>query len=139
MLSSEIAGTHHEKPHLLSLWDHLIRLTETISVHFFRVSEIGKENGPSTNTDKSKFQMVTKRTNKALLEVIPPRICITFRRTCLWSRPKGSEIEFWEDRAENTINTCSESYGNFSGKVNKHEKLSVLDAYLTLRAGNQGI
>ena len=31
-----------------------IRLTETISVHFFGISETGKDNGPSKNTETSK-------------------------------------------------------------------------------------
>ena len=75
---------------------------------------------------------------KALLEVIPPRICITFRRASFWSRPENLKIRIWDDRVENTINTAPERHDNFSGNVQNHENRSKLDPYSTNRAENQG-
>ena len=83
--------------------------------------------------------MGTKRTIKALLEVIPPRICVTFRRASFWFRPKTSKCQLWDGWAENTINTEPESYNNFSEKVGNLENRSELDPYSTNRAENQGI
>ena len=40
--------------------------------------------------------MGTNRSNKAPLEVIPPRICITFRRASFWFRPKTSKMQIWK-------------------------------------------
>ena len=82
--------------------------------------------------------MGTKRAKKALLEVIPPRICVTFRRSSLWSRSKNSKSRLWDGWAENTINTVSGSHENFSEKVEIHESRSELDPYSTNRAENQG-
>ena len=62
-----------------------------------------------------------KRSKKALLEVIPPRICVTFCRATFWSRPEHSEIRFLADRSENTINTEPESHDNLCGNVKIHE------------------
>ena len=115
----------------------MIRLTETISVHFFGISETRKENGPSKNTGNSKSQMDTKRATKALLEVIPPRICVTFRRGSFWFRPKTSKMRIWKPRPENTTNTVSGSRPDFSEKSENHETRSELDPYSTSRAENQ--
>ena len=81
--------------------------------------------------------MDTKRSNKDIPEVIPPRICITFRRLSFWFRPKHSEIVFWEIQAENTLNTGPESRRHFSEKFKNHEHWSKLDPYSTSRAENQ--
>ena len=81
--------------------------------------------------------MDTKRSNTALLEVIPPRIYITFRHASFWFRPKHSEIVFWELPAENTVNTGPESRRHFSEKFKNHEHWSKLDPYSTSRAENQ--
>ena len=70
--------------------------------------------------------------------MIPPRICITFRRAPFWSRLKSSEVRILDDRAENTINTLSGSHVNFSGNHKFHENRSELDPYSTNRAENQG-
>ena len=40
--------------------------------------------------------MGTKRAKKALLEVIPPRICVTFRRASFWTRPETSKLRIWK-------------------------------------------
>ena len=60
----------------------------TISVHFFGRAGTENEEGPSKMTEESKSQMGTKRSNKALLEVIPPRICVTVRRVFFHSDRK---------------------------------------------------
>ena len=60
--------------------------------------------------------MGTKRTNKALLEVIPPRICITFRRASFWSRPNKSKSWLWDDWAKSTIDSGPRSHDNFFEK-----------------------
>ena len=83
--------------------------------------------------------MVTKRATKALLEVILPRICITFRRTSFWSRPKNLKSRLWDGWAENTINSGPGSHDNFSEIVEIHENRSKLDPYSTNRAENQVI
>ena len=83
--------------------------------------------------------MVTKWAKKALLEVIPPRICVTFRRASFWSRPKNSKSRFGDGWAENTINSRPGSHDNFSEKVENHENRSELDPYSTNRAENQAI
>ena len=83
--------------------------------------------------------MGTKRSNKALLDVIPPRICVTFRRASFWSRSKNSKILFWELQAENTVNTGPGSHDNFPENVQNHEQLSKRDSYPTSRAENQAI
>ena len=82
--------------------------------------------------------MGTKRTEKALLEVIPPRICITFRRGSFWSRPKNSKSRLWDGWVENAINTEPGSHDNVSEKVENHENRSELDPDSTNRAENQG-
>ena len=120
------------------MFTSLIRLTETSSVHFFGVSETGKENGPSKMTEKTKSQMGTKRAKKALLEVIPPRIGVNFRRASFCSRPNNSKSRIWGGWAENTITTWPGSHDNFSEKVENHENRSELDPYSTFRAENQG-
>ena len=119
--------------------DLIIRLTETISVHFFGISETGKENGPSKMTDKSKSQMGTKRAKKALLEVIPPRICVTFRRASFWSGLKNWKSQLSDGWAENTMNSGPGSHDNFSDKIKNHENRSELDPYSILRSENQAI
>ena len=73
-----------------------IRLTEIISVHFFGMTEAGKREEASKSIEKSKSQMGMKRSNEPLLEVIPPRICVTFRRTSFWFRRKSSKMHIWK-------------------------------------------
>ena len=46
-----------------------------------------------------------KRSKKALPEMIPPRICVTFRRTTFRFRPKSPRISFLDGRPENIVNT----------------------------------
>ena len=82
--------------------------------------------------------MGMKRSKKALLEVIPPRICITFRRASFWYRPKSSKTCFGSGRAENRTNTESGSHHNCLENVQNHEHLSEMDPYSTYRAENQG-
>ena len=83
--------------------------------------------------------MSTKRPKKALLEVIPPRICVTFRRGSFWFRPKTSKMRIWKPRPENTTNTVSGSRPDFSEKSENHENRLELDPYSTSRAENQAI
>ena len=78
-----------------------------------------------------------KRSNKALPEVIPPRICVTFRRATFRFRPKSPKIRIGDDRPENTVITGPGSHDNFSGKVKNHQNRSELDPYWTLRAEDQ--
>ena len=78
--------------------------------------------------------MGMKRSNKALLEVIPPRICVTVRRATFRFRPNKSKIRILDDRAENTTNTGPGGHDNFSGNVKNHEHRSELDPYSPLRA-----
>ena len=61
--------------------------------------------------------MGLKQSKKALPEVIPPRICITFRRASFWSRSKKIKNPVWELQAENTVNTGPGSYGDFFENV----------------------
>ena len=82
--------------------------------------------------------MATTRSKKALLEVIPPRICVTFCRGSLWYRPENSKILVSDDRSQNTTNTGPGSLDNFSENVENHENGSGLDSYSTNRAENQG-
>ena len=88
-------------------------------------------------TDNSKSQMGMNRSKKALLGVIPPLTCVTFRRASFWSQPENSWMQFWDDRAENTTNAGSGSHDNFSEKVDNHEHRSTLDPCLFLRAENE--
>ena len=81
--------------------------------------------------------MDTKRAKKALLEVIPPRIGVTFRRASFPSRPESSKIRIWGARAENTVNTVSGSHVDFSEHHGNHENRSELNPYSTFRAENQ--
>ena len=81
--------------------------------------------------------MGMKRSKKALLEVIPPRIYVTFRRGSFWSGPKNSKGRLWDGWAENTINNGPESHDNFSEIVEIHENPTKLDPYSTNRAENQ--
>ena len=81
--------------------------------------------------------MHTKRAKEALLEMIPPRICITFRRASFWSGPKNSKSRLWKGWTENTITNGPVSHGNFSKKVGNHEDRSELDP--SLRAETQAI
>ena len=83
--------------------------------------------------------MGTKRPKKALLEVIPPRICVTFRRGSFWFGPETSKMRIWKPRPENTTNTVSGSRPDFSEKSENHENRSELDPYSTNRAENQAI
>ena len=83
--------------------------------------------------------MGTKQANKALLEVIPPRICTTFRRASFWSQSKRSKILFWELQTENTVNAGPGSHDDFSENFKNHENRSKLDTYSTNRAENQAI
>ena len=83
--------------------------------------------------------MGTKWAKKALLEVIPPRICVTFRRGSFWFRPKTSKMQIWKPRPENTTNTMSGSRPDFSEKSENHKNRSELDPYSTSRAENQAI
>ena len=57
--------------------------------------------------------MGTKWASKALLEVIPPRICVTFCRGSFWYRPENSNMRFSDDKSQNTINNGSGSHDNF--------------------------
>ena len=82
--------------------------------------------------------MVTKWAKKALLEVIPPRFCVTFRRASFWSRPKNSKSRLWDGWAENTEDTGPGSRDNFSEQVENHGHRSELDPYSTNRVENQG-
>ena len=82
--------------------------------------------------------MGMKWSKKALPDVIPPRICITFRRASFWSRSKNSKVLFWELQAENTVNTGPGSHDNFFENVQNHENRSKQDPYSTNRAENQG-
>ena len=59
--------------------------------------------------------------NKALPEVIPPRICITFRRATFRSRPKRSKSRIWDDQVENMTNTDLKRHDNFSENLKNHE------------------
>ena len=84
--------------------------------------------------------MGMKWSKKALPEVIPPRICITFRRASFWSRSKSSKIlsksskiVFGELQTENTVNTGPGSQDYFSENVRNHEHLSKRDPYSTSR------
>ena len=115
----------------------MIRLTETIRVHFFGRPETGKDKEPSNMTETSKSEMGTKRAEKALFDVIPPRICVTFRRASFWSRPKNSKSRIWDGWAENTINSGPGSHDNFSEIVQINENRSKLEPYSTNRAENQ--
>ena len=81
--------------------------------------------------------MGTKRAQKALLEVIPPRICVTFRRASFSFRPKSSKTQIWGGHAENTTNSGPGSHDSFSGNLENHENRSKLDPYSTSRAENQ--
>ena len=82
--------------------------------------------------------MGMKWSKKALPEVIPPRICITFRRASFWSRSKSSKIMFWELQTENTVNTEPWSHDDFSENFKNHENRSKLDPYSTNRDENRG-
>ena len=82
--------------------------------------------------------MGMKWSKKALPDVIPPRICITFRRASFWSPLKNSKVLFWELQAENTVNTGPGSHDNFFESVQNHENQSKQDPYSTSRAENQG-
>ena len=53
-------------------------------------------------TEQSKSQIGTKGAKQALLEVIPQRICITFRRASCWSRHQNSKRRLWDCWAEIT-------------------------------------
>ena len=83
--------------------------------------------------------MVTKRETKVLLEVIPPRICVTFRRGSFRFGPETSKMQIWKPRPENTTNTVSGSRPDFSEKSENHENRLELDPYSTYRAENQAI
>ena len=82
--------------------------------------------------------MDTNWAKKALLEVIPPRICVTFRRGSFWFGPEISKMRIWKPRPENTTNTGPGSLDYFSKNVENHENGSELDPYSTSRAENQG-
>ena len=82
--------------------------------------------------------MGTKRAKKALLEVILPRICVTFCRGSFCSRPQNSKSRVWDGWAENTINSGPGSHDNFFEKIENDENRSKLDPYSTNRAENQG-
>ena len=82
--------------------------------------------------------MDTKMASKALFEVIPLRICVTFRRASFWYQPKNSKSRLWDDWDEHTTNTGPESHDVFSGKIENHEHRSELDPYSTFRAETQG-
>ena len=71
-----------------------LRLMAKFSEHYSPGIETGEGEGRSKMTEHKKNEMDTKRSKKALLKVIPPRICITFRRASFWFRPKHSEIVF---------------------------------------------
>ena len=78
-----------------------------------------------------------KRATSALPEVIPPRICITFRRASFWFQPKSSKIEILDRQPGNTTNTKLGSRDNFSENHKIHAHRSKLDPYSTNRAENQ--
>ena len=62
--------------------------------------------------------MGTKRAKKALLEVISPRICITFRRASFWFRPKTLNMWIWKDsaRKHNNYLPCQQAMTTFLKK-----------------------
>ena len=81
--------------------------------------------------------MGMKRSKKALPEVRPPRICVTFRRATFWSRPKNSKMCLSGDRPENSTNTMPGRDDNFSEDDENHQNRSKLDPYWTRRDENQ--
>ena len=83
--------------------------------------------------------MGMKWSKKALLDVMPPRIYVTFRRATFRSRPKRSKSRILDDQVENTTNTDLKRHDSFSEKVENHEHRSKLDPYSTNRAENQAI
>ena len=86
--------------------------------------------------------MDLKQSKKALPEVIPPRICVTFRRGSFWSRPEtigNLENTTLERLGRKHDNTGPGRHDNFSKKVENHENRSELDPYSTNRAANQAI
>ena len=116
-----------------------IRLTETIGVHVSGGPEAEKNEVVSKMTEKSKSQMASNGSKKALLEVIPPRNCATFCRGSFSNRPENSKMRFSDDQSQNTIDTGPESLDRFSEKVENHENRSELDTYSTFRVENQAI
>ena len=82
--------------------------------------------------------MGTKRAKKALLEVIPPRICVTFCRGSFGYRLEISKMRLSNETSQNTTNTGPGSLDNFSENVENHENGLELDPYSTSRAENQG-
>ena len=66
--------------------------------------------------------MGTKWAKKTLLEVIPPRICVTFRRASFWFRLKHSKIEFLDRQDGNPTNDVS---GSLDSCFKKHENLEI--------------
>ena len=119
---------------------------------WFRAEKLENPNleRPGRKHDKIS-KMDTKGSKKALPEVIPPRICITFRRASFFVPTKTLENvdleapvrkhnkcqHFLADQAENTTNTEPERHVNFSKNVKTHNHRSKQDPYLTLRAENQ--
>ena len=73
--------------------------------------------------------MATKRSNKALPEVIPPPFYVTFCRGSFWYRPENLKMRFSDDRSQNTTNTGPGSLDNFSQIVENHESGSQLNPY----------
>ena len=86
-----------------------------------------------------KYNHGMTRPKKALPEVIPPRICVTFRRATFRSRPKRSKSRIWDDQVENTTNSDLKRHDNFSENLKNHENRSNLNPYSTNRAENQAI
>ena len=83
--------------------------------------------------------MGTKCTKKPLLEVIPPRICITLHRASFWFRPNSSKMQIWKHPGRTRLIPCQEATTTFLKITKITKKQSKPDPYSTLRAENQAI
>ena len=81
--------------------------------------------------------MGTNWAKKALLEMIPPRICVTFRRAPFWFRPKNSKIEILDRQAGNAKNAMSGSHDSCFQKREHDENRFKMYPYSISRAENQ--
>ena len=114
-----------------------VRLTETISVHFFgRLgTRKGKDSSKITKTRKSQNGM--KRSNKALPELIPPRICITFCHASVGFRPTKLESLFLGAPDRQHRKYLAREMSLLFEKCTNHEHRSKMEPYWTYRAENQ--
>ena len=115
------------------------RLMAKFSEHWTPEFETGKRDGLKKWQNIGNLKWPWKGQNKTLREVIPPRICVTFRRATFRSRPKRSKSRIWDDQVENVTNTGLKRHDNFSGNLKNHEHRSKLDPYSTNRTENQAI